>query len=199
MMMFSINPAYDFEKGDEYGIGTGAERFSLFTRCEKEGVGISVMKPFHGGKLLDEKLSPFHTALTERQCLQYAIDRPGVLTALPGVRNTKELERLLAFWKNEGAPEQNDYAVIGSFTPKSVSGSCVYCNHCQPCPAGIDIGLLNKYYDLARVGDAIAAGHYQKISKKASACLQCGHCDRRCPFGVQQSARMREIAAYFEE
>ena len=30
MIMFSINPAYDFEKGDEYGIGTVSERFELF-------------------------------------------------------------------------------------------------------------------------------------------------------------------------
>lgn len=52
MMMFSINPAYDFEKGDELGIGTVRERAALFRRCEAEGVGISVMKPFHGGQLL---------------------------------------------------------------------------------------------------------------------------------------------------
>ena len=32
MMMFSINPAYDFEKGDEYGIGSVKERFDLFKR-----------------------------------------------------------------------------------------------------------------------------------------------------------------------
>ena len=32
MMMFSINPAYDFEKGDEYGVGSVKERFALFRR-----------------------------------------------------------------------------------------------------------------------------------------------------------------------
>lgn len=34
MMMFSVNPAYDFEKGDEYGIGSVRERFELFKRCQ---------------------------------------------------------------------------------------------------------------------------------------------------------------------
>ena len=29
-------------------------------------------------------------------------------------------------------------------------GNCVYCNHCQPCPAGLNVGLINKYYDLAQ-------------------------------------------------
>ena len=91
MMMFSLNPAYDFEKGDEYGIGSVNERFELFKRCEREGVGISVMKPFFAGQLLSADQSPFGVALTHNQCLQYAIDRPGVLTAVPGVQTMEHL------------------------------------------------------------------------------------------------------------
>lgn len=30
----------------------------------------------------------------------------------------------------------------------------MYCNHCQPCPAGLNVGLINKYYDLAVAGDS---------------------------------------------
>ena len=46
--------------------------------------------------------------------------------------------------------------MLGTFTPKDMTGTCVYCNHCQPCPAGLNIGLINKYYDLAKAGDAMA-------------------------------------------
>ncbi len=197
MMMFSINPAYDFEKGDEYGIGTVSERFALFRRCEAEGIGISVMKPFHAGKLLDANTSPFGTALSRYQCLEYALDRPGVLTAVPGVRNLSDLDALLGF--ADAASEEKDYSVIGSFDAEKIAGNCVYCNHCQPCPAGIDIGLVNKYYDLAQVGDKLAVGHYDKLYVKADACLSCGHCTDRCPFGVDQQERMNMIAAYFNQ
>lgn len=197
MMMFSINPAYDFEKGDAYGIGTVSERFALFRRCEAEGVGISVMKPFHAGKLLSDSTSPFGTALSRYQCLQYALDRPGVLTTVPGVRNLSDLDALLGF--ADASVKEKDYSMIGSFTTDKVSGNCVYCNHCQPCPAGIDIGLINKYYDLAQAGDKLAVGHYDKLSIKADACLSCGHCTSRCPFGVDQQARMNEIADYFSK
>ena len=195
MMMFSINPAYDFEKGDEYGIGTVSERFELFRRCAAEGVGISVMKPFFAGKLLKASTSPFGTALSRYQCLQYALDRPGVLTCVPGVRGLCDLDELLGF--ADASKEEKDYSVIGTFKAETVAGNCVYCNHCQPCPKGIDIGLVNKYYDLALVGDRLAAGHYDKLSKKADACISCGHCNRRCPFGVNQQERMQKIAAYF--
>ena len=175
MMMFSINPAYDLEQGDELGIGSTSERAALFRRCESMGVGISVMKPFHGGKLLDEKTSPFHTAMTRFQCIQYALDRPGVLAVVPGVRDLKDLNALIGF---ADAPEaEKDYSVIGEFTPQAAQGNCVYCNHCQPCPAGIDVGLVNKYYDLALAGDHMAANHYEKLAMKADACIGCGHCD----------------------
>ena len=195
MMMFSINPAYDFEKGDNLGIGSVKERFELFRRCQREGVGISVMKPFFAGRLLSADQSPFGTALTHSQCLQYAIDRPGVLVAVPGVQTMAHLDQLLKFLT--ATDEEKDYSVIGSFTADTISGTCVYCNHCQPCPAGIDIGLVNKYYDLALAGDTIAANHYTKLSVNADACLHCGHCESRCPFGVKQESRMEEIARYF--
>lgn len=195
MMLFSINPAYDFERGDEYGVGSVRERFDLFQRCAREGVGISVMKPFFAGQLLSAAQSPFGVALTHSQCLQYALDRPGVLSAVPGVQTMAHLDQLLAFLT--ATEEEKDYSVVGTFTADTISDTCVYCNHCQPCPAGIDIGLANKYYDLALAGDAIAANHYTKLSIRADACLQCGHCDSRCPFGVKQQQRMAQIAQHF--
>lgn len=151
-LMFSINPAYDYQHG-EFAFGSADERMKLYCRCEAEGIGISVMKPYSGGQLLDERTSPFGKALTEAQCIQYA--------------------------------------------PKDAVGNCVYCSHCHPCPAGLNIALINKYYDLAVIGDSMAADHYEKLPKHASDCIGCGHCDRRCPFHVAQSERIKEIAAYF--
>lgn len=197
MMMFSLNPAYDMERGDEYGIGTAGERAALLRRCEKEGVGVSVMKPFHGGQLLSDAASPFGRALTRGQCLRYALDRPAVLSVVPGVRDLADLHELLRF--PELTREETDYSVIAGFTPAEAAGRCVYCAHCQPCPAGIDIGLVNKYYDLSLAGDAMAHDHYRKLSVNAGDCLGCGHCDSRCPFGVGQQARMKEIAAFFDK
>ena len=197
MLMFSINPAYDYQAKGEYAIGSVDERQSLYRRCESEGVGISVMKAFSGGQLLNAKTSPFGKALTEYQCIQYALDKPGVLTVLPGIRNQKDLTRILGF---VNAPaEEKDYAVLGTFTPQEAQGMCVYCNHCQPCPAGLDIGLINKYYDLALAGDELAKSHYASLDKKAGDCIHCGHCESRCPFGVGQMDRMQLIHSYFSE
>ena len=194
MMMFSINPMYDFGQGS-YSIGSGSERYELYTRCEKEGVGISVMKPFNAGQLLDAKKSPFGRALTPAQCIQYALDRPGVLTVMQGAADIDQLKQNLAYLDADEAAR--DHSVIGTFTPTETKGKCVYCKHCHPCPAGLDIGLINKYYDLARLGDVLAKEHYLTLNKTAGDCISCGHCNSRCPFAVNQVKRMEEIRAYF--
>ena len=89
---------------------------------------------------------------------------PGVLTALPGVQTMAHLDEVLEFLN--ASDGEKDYSIIGTFTADTITGTCVYCNYCQPCPAGIDIGLANKYYDLALAGDDIAANHYTKLSVK---------------------------------
>lgn len=194
LLMFSVNAAYDSGEGT-YGFGSRNERTEVYRRCEAEGIGISVMKPFSSGQLLDAAQSPFKKALSKAQCIQYALDRPGVLTVLPGARNSEEVGELLAF--HELSDEEKDYSVIASFDKVDTRGTCVYCNHCMPCPAGLDIGLINKYADLAKAGDPLAPEHYRTLEHRAGDCTGCGHCDRRCPFGVEQSRRMGEIKEYF--
>lgn len=196
LIMFSINPAYDYATSpSEFSIGAAEERSALYRACEQAGVGISVMKAFGGGQLLDASTSPFKRALTKHQLIQYALDRPAVLTVLPGVRSLRDVEEILSFV--DATPEKRDYSVLGEFTPAEAIGTCVYCNHCLPCPANINVGLVNKYYDLTRAGDSLAAEHYRQLSVGADACMQCGHCESRCPFHVKQESRMEEIAAYF--
>lgn len=194
MLMFSVNPGYDYQKG-EYAKGSVDERMAIYRRCEAEGIGISVMKPFSGGQLLDASISPFGKSLTRYQCMQYALDRPGVLTILPGASSVKQVDELLGFFEAEG--KEKDYSIIGSFSPSEAVGKCVYCNHCKPCPVGIDIGLVNKYYDLALNGDTMAAEHYKGLELHADDCIGCGHCNSRCPFRVDQMTRMKEISTYF--
>ncbi len=153
------------------------------------------MKPFCGGQLLSAAQSPFGQALTPYQCIRYVLDKPGVLTALCGAGGLEDVKKALAYF--DQPEEALDYSVIGTFAPPEANGKCVYCNHCRPCPAGLDIGLINKYYDLAQAGDALAKEHYLTLEKTAGDCAKCGHCDGRCPFHVQQMRRMQEINRFF--
>ena len=195
LMMFSINPMYDYTDESQYGQGATDERAELYRLCEANGVALSVMKASAGGQLFSAEQSPFHIALSPVQCVQYALDKPAVASVLAGMKNVEELDGWLA-WLDATA-EERDYSVLGGIVPEDTTGRCVYCSHCHPCPTGINIALVNKYYDLALMGDAQAVDHYDKLALHAGDCTACGHCDSRCPFGVAQSQRMATMAAYF--
>ncbi len=193
LMMFSINPAFDYNHGD-YAFGEAQERQELYLKAQAQGVGISVMKPFAGGLLLNEKRSPLGVALTPSQCLRYALDKNAVVTTVPGFANLGDVKDLLKYF--DKTQEELDYSCIGQSTPKALMGRCVYCNHCSPCPLGLNVGLINKYYDLSLTGDEMARDHYLQLPKHAGDCNGCGHCDRRCPFKVEQAFKMKSIKAH---
>lgn len=205
--LFSINPAYDLDPvkynpleqdlSAMNAISVAQERVKLYRLAEKHRVGLMVMKPFAGGRLLDPKMTPFERPLTVPQCLQYCFDRPAVVSCMIGLRSSAELDGVLAYY--DSSPEERDYAFIADLQYSDMLGKCVYCGHCQPCPSNIDIALVNKFADLYAVGDELAREHYQALEHKASDCVECGSCEERCPFKVGVIERMRQTADVFAE
>lgn len=194
VFMLSLNASYDFEPADGM-LSLSQKRVELYQECQKLGIGITVMKPYGGGQLLNEGTSPFGRAMTISQCFQYALDRPAVLSCLPGVRSVQDLKEALHYY--EASKEERDYSFLANLPNKGMQGACIYCNHCQPCPAGIDIGLVSKYMDLAKAGDELAKEHYLKLNRHASDCIGCGSCERNCPFHVQVRDRIAQAHEFF--
>ena len=196
LFMLSINPAYDLApSGDKLAIAE--DRIALYQECQKRDIGITVMKAYGGGQLLTDGTSPFGKAMSIAQCIQYVLDRPAVLSAIVGVRSVKEMEDALAYY--DATKEQRDYSFIGGLYKQDIAGRCIYCNHCQPCPKGIDIGTVNKYMDLAKAGDELAVDHYWKLEKHADDCIQCGMCNKNCPFGVDAKGRIAQAKEFFKK
>lgn len=194
LAMFSINPVYDYHKGADH-YGGIKERQELYKKAFCQNVGIINMKTFAGGQLLNKELSSLNIKLNPSQCIQYVLDRPAVVSCLTGAVNVNELKQSIHYLN--ASKTEKDYSILSKTTPKAAMNNCVYCNHCLPCSESIDIGLVNKYYDLANVGDELAKDHYYNLSKNAKDCNQCNMCSKRCPFNVNQSERMVKIKEYF--
>ena len=209
MLLFSVNPAFDLLPPSEdlndyfvesYGEGlAGIDplREELYKLCEQWGVGITVMKGYAGGRLFDARTSPFGVALTPVQCLHYALTRPAVASVLVGYDTPAHVDAAVAY--EAATEEERDYASVLAKAPRhAYSGQCTYCGHCAPCPAGIDIAMVNKLYDLAAMQPEVPAtvrAHYQALSATAADCIACGGCETRCPFGVPVVERMEKAKA----
>ena len=209
VLMFSVNPCYDLQPASEdveslwadenyanHLTNMDPEREKLYETCQRKGVGITVMKCFGGGDLLNAELSPAGAALTVNQCIAYALSRPGVSCVLAGAHTVEQLNQS-ADYENASESERDYAPALASF-PKI--GHCMYCSHCEPCPKKIDIASVTKFLNLAKSAKNLpetVREHYAVLSHHANECIQCGQCETRCPFGVSIRDNMKEAVKVF--
>ncbi|MBD3181765.1 hypothetical protein GF312_05700 [Candidatus Poribacteria bacterium] len=185
-------------------------RKELLSKCSSNGVGLVAMKPYAGGKLLqkgsihlehyqsgwESMKKDLPNVISPIQCLSYTLSQIGVCTAIPGVKNISELDAALHYL--EAADEEKDFSSVIKDFAEYTAGECVYCNHCLPCPSKIDIGQTMRLLDLAQhaMSDEILA-LYEELDTKASDCVECGSCVKRCPFEVDVIPKMKEAVELF--
>ena len=212
VLMFSVNPCYDLQPASENCeelwdeknyqgqlLNMDADRQELYETCSGLGVGITVMKAFGGGDLLNEQLSPAGKSLTPCQCIHYALTRPAVATVLSGARTEQELQESLAYVT--ASEEDRDFAkAFAGFPRMSWKGHCMYCGHCAPCPKEIDVAAVTKFLNLSKAQGSVpetVREHYQLLAHKADECVECGACEKRCPFEVAVIENMRQAREVF--
>ncbi len=210
MILFSINPAFDMRPAtedldtmwsgyDDKYAGIDPERAEFYRMCDENNVGLTVMKGFFGGALLDKDRSPFGVAFTPVQLIHYALTRPGVASILCGYDTKEQVDAAVSY--ETASDDEKDYASVIAAAPlHSYKGQCTYCGHCKPCPAGIDIAMVNKLYDLASLQETVPESvreHYKALEHTASECIGCKGCESRCPFEVKIAERMKKAAGLF--
>ncbi|SDF37791.1 aldo/keto reductase [Sporomusa acidovorans] len=213
VILFSINPAYDmlpasedvdilFEEStfkNRIYKGIDPKRDELYHTCQNAGVALTVMKGYAAGVLLSDKESPFEKAMTPVQCLHYCLTRPAVASVMVGVADTNQILAATAYVTVSNT--EKDYSEILANAPRSsFSGHCMYCGHCAPCSKMIDIASVNKYLDLALIQDRVPEtikNHYDLLEHHANECIECGHCMKNCPFGVEVINKMKQAVKLF--
>ncbi|MDL2216739.1 aldo/keto reductase [Desulfovibrio sp. OttesenSCG-928-M14] len=211
LLMFSINPAFDMMEGS-FDIETmlttdfgdmvkshDSARAQLYRLCESKGVAITVMKTLGAGKLLSAEHTPFANPLTPAQCIHYALTRPAVVSTMIGCQSRQHVLDAVRYLTL--SDEEKDYAPIISSVKRDFKGSCVYCNHCLPCPSEINIASVHKLLDIAVLDEtAVPPGirqQYRELGSHGSDCIACGSCEERCPFGVSIIKNMERTAEIF--
>lgn len=160
----------------------------LIPYCQKENIGVIVMKPLAGG-----------TFQNAGAAIKFCLTVLGVSTVIPGIANERELkEDLASVLKNpKFTPEdekklKEEVAVIGA----PFCRACGYCiTQGGGCPARINItlflrleGYFQKYGSLPWIMEA-----YKKTKVLPASCIFCGHCERVCPFNLPIIRALRDL------
>ncbi|MDL2206100.1 aldo/keto reductase [Eubacteriales bacterium OttesenSCG-928-N13] len=213
MALFSINPAFDMlpvsenaldrlDKGMNRDMFHGVDpvRAQFYKLCEQRGVGLTVMKTLGAGKLLSAEFTPFEKPLTVHQCIHYALTRPAVASVMLGMQTRDQVLDAVKYLNM--SDEERDYAPALGALRNDFKGNCVYCGHCQPCPADINIAAVSKYLDIARLDSSNVPpsirSHYHSLGQTGKDCIGCGNCESRCPFGVHIIENMAQAVALFD-
>jgi len=171
-----------------------AQHAAVLDACRRLDVGVVAMKPFWGGPLLT--LDGKATGITPSQCLRYTLEQP-VATTVPGVRNPEQMRATLAYL--DASLAEKDYSRALAGLRDTLQGHCTYCNHCMPCPEGIDVGQTILVVDWSSQGvNEELRGMYADLPEPARSCVACAICMERCPFGVDVIAKMERAVALFE-
>lgn len=162
----------------------------LIKKCKEQNVGFIAMKPLAGGAIEDGALA-----------IRYICSNPNVTVVIPGMYDLKEIDQNMAAAENEAPLTEEELAKMQEVKNQLGSNFCRRCNYCAPCTVGINIPsvfLFQGYLDRYGLGDW-AKDRYASMAVKASACVECGACETRCPYNLPIREMLKDAAAKFGE
>lgn len=162
----------------------------LIRKCAENNIGFIVMKPLAGGAIEDATLA-----------LRYICKNPDVSVVIPGMYDLKEIEQNMAACEDTSDLTEKELEEIQKIREQLGSNFCRRCNYCAPCTVGISISgvfLFQGYLDRYGLEDW-AKGRYATLDTKASACIECGECESRCPYNLPIRQMLKEAAEKFGE
>jgi hypothetical protein len=179
--------------------------------ANEKGMGVVIMGPVAGGMLggLEEEIGQFSKEKikdTPRLALRFVLANPNVHIALSGMSTISQVEENARTVSEGSVLSREEIEALDSVfenRKKLLDLYCTGCRYCLPCPNKVQIPSILHYYNLARVygvSKKAREGYFAlNAEERASSCLECGECEKKCPQKIPISKRMKEIAEYFEK
>ena len=162
----------------------------LIAACQEKDIGFIAMKPLAGGAIEDARLA-----------MRFICANPAVTVVIPGMYCEKEVEQNVEASLDKSALSSEEMEKIAEIRKDLGTNFCRRCNYCAPCAVGISIPsvfLFGGY--LERYGlETWARERYATLPVKASACIECGLCETRCPYELPIREMLKKCAAAFGE
>lgn len=162
----------------------------LIKKCTEKNIGFITMKPLAGGAIEDATLA-----------IRFICANPDVTVVIPGMFDLKEIDQNLAACEDKTPLSEAELAKMEEIRSQLGNNFCRRCNYCAPCTVGISIPnvfLFQGYLDRYGLG-GWAKDRYSAMPVKASACIGCGACEKRCPYNLPIREMLKDAASKFGE
>lgn len=185
------------------------EQYKVLTNL---GIPVVIMEPLKGGSLV--RLTPEAKAILEQASpeasaaswgLRYAASLPNVQVVLSGMSTFEQVrDNLKTFtpFKPLSDAERQTLAEVLAAYRKSGAVPCTACRYCSPCTVGVDIPRNLALHNEVKGGGVLFHMKlvYDEMPEKqrASACIHCGACKKKCPQSIDIPHLMTEIAEEFK-
>ncbi|MBU5336034.1 aldo/keto reductase [Intestinibacter bartlettii] len=163
----------------------------VFKKAHQKGIGTIVMKPLAGGAIDDGTLA-----------MKYLLSREYIDVAIPGMDTPEQVRENTAVLQNFELTEE-DNAKISKIKSELGTNFCRRCEYCLPCPQGINIPqnfLLEGYYNRYGLQDW-AVDRYNGLAEneRASNCIECGACQKKCPYELPIIDMLKKVVNTLEK
>ena len=188
---------------DEEGVGP-----DLIPLAAEHDMGVIIMKPLSGGRLVSSPGSPKVDGLDPvvAGTLREIASNPNITTVIPGMVSIDEVDQnyraVATASAFDDAARRQLFETIASLKKELRYGQlCLGCGYCLPCTQDIDIPkafralyMHQQYPEDQRV---MGKELYDSLGTRADACTECGECTEHCPANIDIPARMKEVTAAF--
>ena len=157
----------------------------LIRRCTEKNIGFIDMKPLAGGAIEDASLA-----------LRYICANRDVTVVIPGMAEMTELDQNIKACEDETPLSGEELQKMEEIKQQLGTDFCRRCNYCAPCTVGINIPsvfLFAGYLQRYNLADW-AKDRYSTLPVKASACIECGECEKRCPYHLPIREKLKKCA-----
>ena len=176
-------------------LGTSGLR-GLLALAHSRDVGIIAMKTLKvGGRRQNLEKYKTGSASIFQAMLKWVLEDARVTSAVTEILNERQMEEDLgaAGTRLTGAEERT----LTRFVSENGKDYCHACARCrQACPSGVAttaiLHALAYHESYGKSGRAREAYAALGSGERASACRDCGACERSCPYGVAVRSRIRE-------
>ncbi|MGI6494891.1 MAG: aldo/keto reductase [Kiritimatiellia bacterium] len=183
------------------------EQYGILTKAD---IPVVVMEPIRGGALAGLNPQAVQTlksanpdASPASWALRYVGSLPNVVVILSGMSLPEHVEdniRTFSPFQPLTDAERRTLALAAGAYQGKLAIPCTGCRYCMPCGAGVDIPAIFALANEAKLtGDADAFRKaYAELPEeaRASECVRCHGCERKCP---QQIAIVDELAKIAKE